>query len=239
MSQNQDLTISQLMLALDLTGQEIIPFAKDNANGAFTVELLMSIIREGMATQSTVNGKQNKLTPGYGIEITAENEIRTTLDVSPFVFVDELPTSNIKNKIYCVPDPDGEVGKNERIEYLWTGDHWEECGKFIPKVDLTDYLKATDADRIYQKKADMPNMEEYAKVTALNSLAQSVATLTTQLAAIQQKLDTIPSMPITDGRCYAIKNGQWVVIADITESVAAVNTYEETPENETEAVQQD
>lgn len=237
MNQNQDLSISQLMLALDLTGQEVVPFAKDNANGAFTVELLMSIIREGLATQSAVNGKQNKLTPGYGIEITAENEIRTTLDVSPFVLVDELPTSDIKNKIYCVPDPDGEAGKNERIEYMWTGDHWEEVGKFNPKVDLSDYMKATDADRIYQKKVDMPNMAEYAKVTALNTLAQSVASLTTQLATIQQKLDTIPTMPITDGRCYAIKDREWVVIADVTESVAAVNSYEETPENGAEAVQ--
>ena len=194
MNQNQDLSISQLMLALDLTGQEIIPFAKDNANGAFSVELLKSIIREGMATQSSVNGKQNKLTPGYGIEITAENEIRTTLDVSPFVLVDELPTSDIKNKIYCVPDPDGEAGKNERIEYMWTGDHWEVVGKFNPKVDLSDYLKAIDADRIYQKKVDMPNMAEYAKESALNSLAQSVASLTTQLASIQTKLNSIPDM---------------------------------------------
>lgn len=221
--ENQDLSISQLMLALDLTGQELVPFAKDNANGAFTVELLASIIREGLATQSAVNGKQNKLTPGYGIEITAENEIRTTLDVSPFVLVDELPTSDIKNKIYCVPDPDGEAGKNERIEYMWFGDYWEAVGKFNPKVDLSDYLKSTDADRIYQKKVDMPNMAEYAKVTALNTLAQSVASLTTQLASIQQKLDSIPTMPITDGRSYAIKNGQWDMIADITEAIATVN----------------
>lgn len=238
MNQNQDLSISQLMLALDLTGQEIIPFAKDNANGAFTVELLRSIIREGLATQSAVNGKQNKLTPGYGIEITAENEIRTTLDVSPFVLVDELPTSDIKNKIYCVPDPDGEAGKNERIEYMWTGDHWEEVGKFNPKVDLSDYLKATDADRIYQKKVDMPNMAEYAKESALNSLAQSVALLTTQLASIQTKLNSIPDMPLTDGKHYAIQNGQWVVIADTTEVVlTAKNDFNETPANADEPVQ--
>lgn len=239
MSQQQDLPISQLMLALNLNGQELVPFAKDNANGAFTVALLMSIIREGLATQTSVNGKQNKLIPGYGIEITPENEIRTNLDVSPFEVVDELPTSDIKNKIYCVPDPNGEVGKNELIEYMWLGDHWEEVGKFAPKINLTEYLKSTDADRIYQKKADMPNMEEYAKVSALSTLAQSVALLTTQLSNIQTKLDTIPTMPITDGRCYAIKDGQWVMIADITESVAAVNTYEETPENGDEAVQQD
>lgn len=238
MNQNQDLSISQLMLAPDLTGQEIIPFAKDNANGAFSVELLKSIIREGMATQSSVNGKQNKLTPGYGIEITAINEIRTTLDVSPFVLVDELPTSDIKNKIYCVPDPDGAVGKNERIEYIWTGDHWEVVGKFNPKVDLSDYLKATDADRIYQKKVDMPNMAEYAKESALNSLAQSVALLTTQLASIQTKLNSIPDMPLTDSKHYAIQNGQWVVIADTTEVVlTAKNDFNETPANADEPVQ--
>ena len=223
MAQNQDLSISQLMLALDLTGQEIVPFARDNANGAFTVELLTSIIREGLATQSAVNGKQNKLTPGYGIEITADNEIRANLDLSPFVIVEELPTADILNKIYLVPDPDGQAGKNEYIEYIWAEDHWEVFGKFTAAIDLTPYLKATDAERIYMKKADMPNMEEYAKVTALNTLAQTVSVLVTQMANVQTKLNTIPAMPLTDGKCYAIKDGAWVEIADVTESVATVN----------------
>lgn len=239
MSNQQDLTISQLVQAVDLTGQELVPFAKDNANGSFSVALLTTIIREGLATQSALNGKQNKLTPGYGIEITAENEIRTKLDVSPFEIVEELPTADIKNKIYCVPDPDGEVGKNEYVEYLWIEDHWEVVGKFAPKVDLTPYLKAADAERIYQKKADMPNMEEYAKVTALNSLAESVALLTTQLATIQTKLETIPTMPVTDGRTYAINNGQWTQIADITESVATVSNDPDEAESGDESVQQE
>lgn len=231
MAQQKDLSISQLILALELSGQEIVPFAKGNANGAFTVELLMSTIREGLATQSSVNGKQNKLTPGYGIEITAENEIRTNLDVSPFVIVDELPTSDILNKIYLLPDPDGQVGKNEYVEYLWVNDHWEIVGKYTVTVDLAPYLKSADAERIYQKKADMPNMEEYAKVTALNSLALQLASITTQLSNIQTKLNSIPTMPMTDGKCYAMLNGQWEVIADINELVATVkqDAGEETP----------
>lgn len=227
---NKDLPISQLVLASEIDGREIIPFDKDNANGGLLVSLLIAAFREGMATQAAVNGKQNKLIPGYGIEITPENEIRTKLDVSPFKIVDELPTSEIENKIYLVPDPDGQSGKNEYIEYLWDGNHWEELGKFAPSVDLAPYQKAADAERIYVKKADMPNMEEYAKVAIINALAEQVATLTTQLATAQTKLNTIPAIPLSDGKCYALKNGEWVVIADITEAVlTSQNDFSDTP----------
>lgn len=222
MAQQKDLPISQLILALELSGQEIVPFAKDKANGAFTVELLKSTIREGLATQSSVNGKQNKLTPGYGIEINTANEIKVNLDMSPFRVVEELPTSDIENKIYLLLDPNGQVGKNEYIEYLWVKDHWEIVGKYTAAIDLAPYLKSAEAERIYQKKADMPNMEEYAKVTALNALALQLESITTQLSNIQTKLNTIPAMPITDGKCYAVLNGQWEVIADINELVATV-----------------
>lgn len=94
-----------LIPALQLDGNEIIPFAKDNANGSMLVSLLKAFITDGYATTSALNGKQNKLTPGYGIEITPENEIRTKLDVSPFEVVDEPsdirhPTSRIKSIAY-------------------------------------------------------------------------------------------------------------------------------------------
>ena len=91
---NQDLPISQLVLATALNGEELLPFAKDNANGALLVSLLKTFIRDGLATQEAVNAKQNKLTAGYGIEITADNKIKSTLDVSLFKIVDTLPTEN-------------------------------------------------------------------------------------------------------------------------------------------------
>ena len=230
MDQHQDLSISQLMLALDLDGQERVPFAKEKANGAFTVALLMSIIREGLATQSVVNGKQNKLTPGYGIEITAENEIRTNLDLSPFALVDELPTADIKNKIYCVPDPDGDVGKNERIEYMWTGDHWEVVGKFNPKVDLSEYLKSTDIDRIYAKKTDLPDITHLASQQSLNTLAQEVAQLKLALNSLKNVVESIPAMPLHDGRTYGVLDGGWEAIADVGENVATVTAEPEQTE---------
>ncbi len=224
---NKDLPISQLVQALDLNGQELVPFAKDNANGAFSVALLTSIIREGLATRSSVNGKQNKLIPGYGIEITADNEIRTKLDVSPFKVVEELPTSEIENKVYLVLDPDGEVGKNEYIEYLWVNDYWEIVGKYTAAVDLTPYIKSADAERIYAKKSDIPDTTDFVTRGVVSVLAEQVATLTTQLASVQNKLNTIPSIPLADGKCYALKNGSWVVVADITESIATVTNNDE------------
>lgn len=220
---NNDLPISRLTTAIDLDGHELVPFAKDNANGAFSVALLKEIIREGLATQSSLNGKQNKLTSGHGIKITPDNVISTDLDLSPMKVVEVLPTADIENKIYLVPDPEGQAGKNEYVEYLWTNDHWEVLGKFTPAIDLAPYLKAADAERIYQKRADMPNMEEYVKLSVVNALAQTVSALTTQVANIKTKIDTIPAIPITDGKCYALKDGAWEIIADTTESVAVVN----------------
>lgn len=227
--EDKDLKISELIPALQLDGSEIIPFAKDNANGSFLVAVLKAFISDDLATKSALNGKQNKLIPGYGIEITAENEIRTKLDVSPFEIVDELPTSDIKNKIYCVPDPDGEVGKNEYTEHLWLDDHWEVVGKFMPKVDLTPYLKAADAERIYAKISDIPDVSGFINTQTYNLLLARVAQLETKMTSVNTKLDTIPTIPANDQCAYAIQNGQWSEIAGVNEAVATISVDEDNP----------
>lgn len=219
---NQDLPISGLVLATALDGREILPFAKDNANGALLVSLLKTYIREGLATQEAVNGKQNKLTAGYGIEITADNKIKSTLDVSLFKVVDALPTADIENKIYLVADPNGKEGENEYVEYMYVNNQWEQIGKYTAKVDLTGYMKSADAQAMFAKKSEIPDVSGFVARAVVNTLAEQVATLTTQLQAAQTKLSTIPTMPLNDGKCYALKDGAWVVIADVTESVVAI-----------------
>ncbi|TGY80862.1 hypothetical protein [Lepagella muris] len=231
--EDKDLKISELIPALQLDGNEIIPFAKDNANGSMLVSLLKAFITDGYATTSALNGKQNKLTPGYGIEITPENEIRTKLDVSPFEVVDELPTSDIKNKIYCVPDPDGEVGKNEYIEYLWLGDHWEAVGKFMPKVDLAPYLKATDAERIYAKISDIPDVSGFISIQTYNLLLARVAQLETKMTTVNTKLDSIPEIPANDQCVYAMQNGQWSEIAGSNKAVVTMTADESVSSEQT------
>lgn len=220
--ENQDLSISQLVMATELDGRELMPFAKDKANGAILVSLLKSFIREGLATISAVEGKQNKLTAGYGIEITPDNKIKSTLDVSPFKVVDALPTSDIENKIYLIPDSEGDPGSNEYVEYMYVGGKWEMLGKFAPSIDLTPYTKTADAEKTYAKKSEIPDTSNFVERSIVNTLAEQLAQLVKSVQAIQTKLDTIPEMPLNDGKCYAIVNGKWTVIADITETVVTM-----------------
>ena len=225
---NTNLPISQLPLATELDGLETIPFAKSNANGGILVSLLAAYIRQGLATLSALNLKQDTLEAGYGIEITPDKKIRTTLDVTPFVVVEELPATDILPKIYLVPDPEGEPGKNVYIEYLWIEEHWEELGKFTPEVDLTPYQKKTDAEATFAKKTELT---AYATTEEVSVLSGLITSLTTTVTALKTKLDAIPDIPAADGKSYALVNGAWTVIADANENIAVVNaTATETTE---------
>lgn len=73
------------------------------------------------------------------------------LDMTVFTVVEELPTSNIENKVYLLKAT--TVGdKNNYAEYIYTGDRkgtydatkWEKLGEVAAKVDLSDYMTAQE-----------------------------------------------------------------------------------------------
>lgn len=76
------------------------------------------------------------------------------LDLTLVRIVDTLPTENIDdNKIYLVPNKNVSGG-NSFDEYLHhtpeTGDpFWELIDQFKEEIDLSEYLKKTDADKRY------------------------------------------------------------------------------------------
>ncbi len=215
---NKDLPISQLPLATELKGLELLPFAADSANGAMLVSLLAAFIRQGMATLAQVNACQPKLTSGPGIQITPENVIKTTLDVKPFKVVSALPTEDIEEKIYLVPDPDGEED-NLYIEYCWLGDRWEELGKFKAAIDLTPYETTEHAGQTYATKTELAG---YVTTGVYETLSATVTQLAGLVAQMKNVLDTIPTIPASDGKIYGLSNGAWVEIASDTEDVATV-----------------
>lgn len=221
--ENKDLKISQLTVASQLDGMELIPFAKDNGNGAFLLSLLRAFVREGLATQSSVDGKQNRLKAGSGIEISADNTISSTLDVSLFKIVDVLPTADIENKIYLVKDSKGSEGENEYIEYLHVNGKWEQIGKYTAIVDLSPYQKKSEAEAVYAKKEDIPDVSGFVLRSAVETLAQDLAEARRNIQSMQTKLNQIPAMPLADGKCYAVQDGQWVVVADVTETLLVAN----------------
>ncbi len=225
--EDKDLKISELIQAAQLDGRELIPFAKDDANGSLAVSLLKAYITLGLAKQSDVDGKQNKLTAGPGISISPTNEISSTLDVSLVRLVDVLPTSNIEeNKIYLIEDTSSTSEENTYLEYMYLNGKWEMMGKYHATVDLTPYLKSADAAQIYAKKSQLPNMELYVPFTTYNLLVEKVALLEQQMTGVKAKLDKYPNIPANDQRCYAIKNGEWEEIADVTEAVATITKDE-------------
>lgn len=95
------------------------------------------------------SGKQDKLTAGKGIDISDENVISSTVDLSIYKIVSELPTEDIDdNKIYLMVNTAREIG-NKYIEYIHHPDGWEILGEYKAEISLDEYIKTVDADKKY------------------------------------------------------------------------------------------
>ena len=99
---------------------------------------------------SIADTKQDKLTPGRGIEIT-DNVISTNLDTDVFVIVSRLPEQNIsENKIYLVETYDDNTGEYSYAEYRYADGDWRLVGNREATIDLSDYYTKSQADGRYQ-----------------------------------------------------------------------------------------
>lgn len=85
--------------------------------------------------------KQDKLIPGFGIDINENNVISSTVDLTLYRVVPELPTENIDDtKIYIIFDPDG-TGTNTHKEYVYINGKWELLGEYADYASRSDFLK--------------------------------------------------------------------------------------------------
>ena len=113
---------------------------------------------------STVKTAFKKIN-GYSILKTNEDTSDITIDLSLFVIPanNTLPTDPADidpNKIYLIQQAPG-VGTfpgsnngNIYIEYLYVNNAWEKIGEYKADVNLSGYLKKTDAEKTYVKKSD-------------------------------------------------------------------------------------
>lgn len=160
--------------------------------------LLKTEAQYNYETISGAQGKyQAKLTAGTGIEITGENVINVTLDTNIYQVVESLPESEINpNKIYLVMSAEsGET--NLYTEYLYVNSVWEKIGEYKADVDLTPYLKSSDAASTYATKQELAGeaSEREKQDSALSGMIageteareQAITNLT---ATVQGKLDT-------------------------------------------------
>lgn len=156
---------------------------------------------EAQSNYETISGAQGKyqakLTAGTGIEITGENVINVTLDTNIYQVVESLPESEINpNKIYLVLSAEsGET--NLYTEYLYVNSKWEKIGEYKADVDLTPYLKSSEAASTYATKQELAGeaSEREKQDSALGGMIageteareQAITNLT---ATVQGKLDT-------------------------------------------------
>ena len=106
-----------------------------------------NILQINQAISNLANSKQNKLTPGYGIEITDDNKINVTLSQTLYQVVTSLPNPsvNVTNTIYIVPTTD-QRETNKCAEYICLYDstnnkyYWEQFGTFKTDVGLSEYV---------------------------------------------------------------------------------------------------
>lgn len=85
-----------------------------------------------------------------------------TFDLSLLRIVSTLPTENIENnKIYLIRDNSVTTGNNVFNEYVYDDSvepgSWEMIGQISTEIDLSDYIKAADADKRYVLKSANTN----------------------------------------------------------------------------------
>lgn len=144
---------------------------------------------------STVKTAFKKIN-GQSILKTNEDTSDITIDLSLFVIPanNTLPTNPADinpNKIYLIQQAPGAgtfPGSNNGniyIEYLYVNDAWEKIGEYKADVNLSGYLKKTDAEKTYVKQsADSPatyilnsSSDLYSTDNTSTGVAASVALL--------------------------------------------------------------
>lgn len=96
---------------------------------------------------TALEGKQDKLTAGVGINISPDGVISTTNSIELYKIVTQLPTASkdCLNSIYLVPAASGIAG-NIFVEYICVYENtqtkyiWEKLGEVQTDVDLSGYV---------------------------------------------------------------------------------------------------
>ena len=150
-----------------------------------------AVVDTSKTLQEVINSKQETITAGTGLEFEG-NTLNVTLDTTVFYVVETLPVvpdPGNENKICLVPTdnvstlatapeasfPEPDLIKNEYTEYIWTGSNWEELGKYYSEVDLTPYLKTSDAADTYLSKTDAASTYLNKTDASSNYLAKTAA----------------------------------------------------------------
>lgn len=117
-------------------------------NGAIVLDANGHIPSTADTAFRKINGKSILKADGDTSDIT--------IDLSLFIVPanNTLPTTDINpNKIYLIKNTGVDAStQNVYTEYMYINNTWEKLGEYKATVDLSDYLKKTEAETTYVKK---------------------------------------------------------------------------------------
>lgn len=120
----------------------------NKANGAIVLDANGHIPSTADTAFRKINGKP--------ILKTNEDTSDITIDLSLFIVPanNTLPTTGINpNKIYLIKNTGVDAStQNVYTEYMYINNTWEKLGEYKATVDLSDYIKKTEAENTYVKR---------------------------------------------------------------------------------------
>ncbi len=144
--------ISEIMTAITSAG--ITPSSADT--GQLRAAILASISAHNIDSAAHADIRQ-AVTDGissHNTSTTAHADIRQALEALQLLkLVDVLPAQGESKYIYAVPQDERTTdGQLIVVLFIWTGTEWAAVGALTTSVDLTEYLKKTEAQNTYLPK---------------------------------------------------------------------------------------
>lgn len=144
-----------------------------NQLGTLTGDLSQEVSNRQSAVQGVQDNLNNEVKRAKAAEKTnadAINALKSTvdgLDLTLYVIVDSLPTSDIKtNKIYLVRNASGADG-NIYTEYAYINSAWEKIGEYKANVDLSNYYTKSQTDSLLSGKANVQDVYTKSQVDSM------------------------------------------------------------------------
>lgn len=177
---------------------------KINLNGvSYDIEDASAQSQVSTLTSDLSQEVSNRQSAVQGVQDNVDNEVRRAkaeekknadaianlksqvdgLDLTLYVIVDSLPTSDIKtNKIYLVRNASG-ADSNLYTEYAYINSAWEKIGEYKADVDLSNYYTKSQTDNLLSAKANVNNVYTKAQVDSMvgNKVSAEVSNNTLNL----------------------------------------------------------
>lgn len=145
-----------------------------------------------------------------------------TIDLSLFIVPanNTLPTTDINpNKIYLIKNTGIDAStQNVYTEYVYINNTWEKLGEYKATVDLSDYIKKTEAEATYVKRI-VGSPDNYILCTLVleDIIKPNYDNAKKKAVSVHTLLDTVLNITSQVSEQYAIKKHTHVVTINGTD----------------------